>query len=131
MEGAVWLADAVAREALLFAAIGFLIGRLDDLLVDLIWILRHAARSATIYRRHARATLEDFPGSAHRFALFVRGWDEGTVAARMLRTMLARLTSPNLVVFVGCCPNDPATTDAVASVAATDGRVTCGASRGR
>lgn len=45
MEGAAWLADAVAREALLFAAIGFLIGGLDDLLIDLIWMARHATRS--------------------------------------------------------------------------------------
>lgn len=124
MEEATWLADAVAREALLFAAIGFLIGGLDDLLVDLIWMVRHAARSATVYRRHARATLEDFPPSARRFAMFVPAWDEGAVAARMLRTLLARLTCSDLVVFVGCYPNDPVTTDAVADVAAGDARVT-------
>ena len=30
--------DAVAREAMLFAAIGFLIGGIDDLLVDLVFL---------------------------------------------------------------------------------------------
>lgn len=119
-----WLADAVAREALLFAAIGFLIGGLDDLVVDLIWMVRHAARHATVYRRHARATLEDFPPQAYRFAMFVPAWDEGVVAGRMLRTMLARLTCSDLVVFVGCYPNDSATIDAVVDAAAEDARVT-------
>lgn len=123
MEGAIWLADAVAREALLFAAIGFLIGGLDDLLIDLIWIVRHATRGATVYRRHPRATLMDFPEPTRRFAIFVPAWDEGAVAARMLRTMLARLDCPKLVVFAGCYPNDPATVDAVADVAEEDRRV--------
>ena len=123
MEGAIWLADTVAREALLFAAIGFLIGGLDDLAIDLIWMIRHMTRSATVYRRHPRATLQDFPPPAHRFAILVPAWDEGAVAARMLRTMLARLDCPKLVVFVGCYPNDSATVDAVVDVAEEDRRV--------
>lgn len=123
MEGAIWLADTVAREALLFAAIGFLIGGLDDLLIDLIWIARHAMRGATVYRRYPRATLMDFPEPTRRFAIFVPAWDEGAVAARMLRTMLARLDCPKLVVFAGCYPNDSATVDAVADVAEEDPRV--------
>lgn len=122
MEGALWLADAVAREALLFAAIGFLIGGFDDLLIDL-WMTRHAARSATIYRRHPRATLQGFPESAHRFAVFVPAWDEGAAAARMLRTLLARLDCPGLVVFAGCYPNDQVTIDAVVDVAGEDDRL--------
>lgn len=124
MQGAIWLADAVARETLLFAAVGFLIGGLDDLLIDLIWIARHARRRATIYRRHARASLADFPPADRHFAMFVPAWDEGAVAGRMLRTVLARLDCARLEIFAGCYPNDPATIDAVADVAEEDTRVT-------
>ena len=123
MGDAIWLADTVAREALLFAAIGFLIGGLDDLVIDLSWMARHVARNATIYRRHRRVTLQDFPVPTRRFAIFVPAWDEGAIAARMLRTMLARLDCPKLVVFAGCYPNDSATVDAVADVAQDDRRV--------
>lgn len=123
MGEAIWLADAIAREALLFAAIGFLIGGIDDLAIDLIWMARHAVRSATIYRRHPRTSLRDFPEPARRFAMFVPAWDEGAIAARMLRTMLARLDCPRLAVFVGCYPNDRATIDAVADVAEEDRRI--------
>lgn len=123
MEGGIWLAELAASEALLFAAVLFLIGGIDDLAIDLIWIVRHLKRRVTVYRRHARATIDDFPVPDRRFAMFVPAWDEGAVAAHMLRTVLARLPCDRLVIFVGCYPNDPATCAAVTDVAASDGRV--------
>lgn len=123
MEWGIWLAELVASEALLFAAVLFLIGGIDDLTVDLIWMVRHLKRRVTIYRRYARATIDDFPIPDRRFAMFVPAWDEGAVAAHMLRTVLARLPCDRLVIFVGCYPNDPATCAAVADIAASNGRV--------
>ncbi|WP_245942113.1 glycosyl transferase family protein [Sphingomonas gilva] len=123
MEGAIWLAEAAASEALLFAAVLFLIGGIDDLAVDVFWIVRHLTRRATVYRRHARKALSDFPPADLHFAMFVPAWDEGAVIAQMLSTTLSRLTCGRLVVFVGCYPNDVATCDAVADVADKDARI--------
>ena len=42
----------LAAELALFAALGFLLFSLDDLLVDLIYFGRRLWRAMTIYRRH-------------------------------------------------------------------------------
>ena len=109
--------DAVAREATLFAALGFLIGGLDDLLVDLVFLwsrLRNWMKPAP-----RRAPLRN----GGRIAVFVPAWDESAVIGAMLRTALARYDYADYRLYVGVYPNDPATIDAVSSVAATDGRV--------
>lgn len=114
-----WI-DAATREMTLFAAAGFLIGGVDDLLVDLVWLARRAWR-----RGGGTATLDELPAPAtqRRFAIFVPAWDESAVIGAMLRTTLARLDHPAFRIFVGCYPNDRATIDAVADVAAGDVRV--------
>ena len=119
MDWAIWALDAVAREALLFAAFGFLIGGIDDLVVDALFLARKLAG------RGARLTLDTLPkpvGSG-RFAVFVPAWDEADVIGHMLDAALVRLSGPDYRIYVGCYPNDRATIDAVAAVAARDGRV--------
>ncbi|ONF95060.1 bacteriophage N4 adsorption protein B [Sphingomonas jeddahensis] len=111
--------DALVRELTLFAAVGFLIGGIDDLLIDLTW-LSHRLRQGTTRRplrdlRHPRV-----PG---RLAVFVPAWDEAPVIGAMLRTALARFEHSNFRLYVGCYPNDGATLDAVAAVAEHDSRV--------
>lgn len=116
--------DAVAREATLFAAIWFLVGGLDDLLVDLV----HGARLA---RGWCRAWLYGRPDPERlaetvppgRIAVFVPAWDEANVIAPMLRTALARFDHPDYLIYVGAYPNDPATIEAVIGVAERDDRV--------
>ncbi|MBS0285149.1 MAG: glycosyltransferase, partial [Proteobacteria bacterium] len=100
-----WI-DAATREMTLFAAAGFLIGGIDDLLVDLVWLVRRAWR-----RGGGTATLDELPAPAtqRRFAIFVPAWDESAVIGAMLRTALARLDHPGFRIFVGCYPNDRAT----------------------
>jgi hypothetical protein len=74
--------DAVARELMLFAAAGFLVGGLDDLLVDAVWILRRLrARFAP------DVVLADLPRPPRpmRFAIFVAAWREQAVIGPMLR----------------------------------------------
>ena len=111
--------DAVAREAMLFAAIGFLIGGLDDLAVDLAWCWTWASR-----RKHAvAALLNAYRTPPRRIAVFVAAWDEAEVIGAMLRAALARFDHGNYRLYVGTYPNDRATIAAVADVAADDARI--------
>jgi adsorption protein B len=120
-----WQALAVAaRELALFAATGFLIGGLDDLGVDLIWIARTLWRRATVYRRHPRAHAGTLgtprPG---RLALFVPAWREDAVIGQMIARARATLRHRDWVLYVGCYPNDPATIAAVEAATRGDARI--------
>lgn len=115
--------DACAREALLFAAAGFLIGGIDDLLIDMLFIWRALRRRLRRGPRFSAAdfTLAETPG---RMVVFVPAWDEAAVIAPMLTALLARYDYPNYAVYVGAYPNDAATIQAVTAIAAQDARVT-------
>lgn len=115
--------DTVARETLLFAAIGFMIGGLDDLAIDLVYLthrLKWRLSGST-----AMPTLDDFPvrDVPGRIAVFIAAWDESAVIGAMLRNALASFDHPNYRLYVGAYPNDPATIDAVAAIAERDSRV--------
>lgn len=116
---------AVAHELALFAACGFLLFGIDDLLVDAIWIGRTLWRRATVYTRYARADAATLPGPAFpgRIAIFVPAWDESDVIGPMLANTLAKLRHGDYRILVGCYPNDPATKAVVDLFAAGDARV--------
>lgn len=106
-------------ELTLFAAVGFLVGGIDDLLVDLAWIwnrLRHGSTRRAIIS----LPLSEAPP---RLALFVPAWEEAGVIGAMLSTALARIAYANYQIYVGCYPNDPATIAVVSAVAARDARI--------
>ena len=117
MSPAFLLAD-LASELALFAAAGFLLFALDDVMVDLIYFSRRSWRALTIYSRFPRA----FAGSIQmlwkpRFiAVFIPAWDESAVIGPMLRSTLERFQHPNYRIFVGYYRNDPATAAAIARV---------------
>src|SRR5687767_2080587 len=113
-----WLLDVAARELMLFAAVGLLIGGIDDLAVDLIWLSRVCWRRLTIYRRHAPASAATLsaPDNPGRIAIFIGAWDESAVIGAMLRTALGRLDHNDYRIYVGVYPNDPATMAAVEAV---------------
>lgn len=118
-----WAAGA-ARELALFAAVGFAIGGIDDLAIDLIWIARASWRRGTVYRRHPRASAASLrPGLRGRIALFVPAWREEAVIGAMIARTRAVLSHPDWRLYVGCYPNDPATIAAVAAAAGDDPRV--------
>nr|WP_279639183.1 glycosyl transferase family protein [Sphingomicrobium sediminis] len=109
---------SIAEELALFAAVGFFIFALDDLLVDLLYFTRRLWRHATVYRRYPRAfaqTIEkaDQPGW---MAVFIPAWDEAGVIADMLRATLGRFGQGDYRLFVGHYPNDPRTARAIRSV---------------
>ncbi len=121
MEGAglIGSIDLVAREATLFAAIWFLVGGIDDLLVDLVYLVR---RARGWLRAEAMADLpETIPDG--RIAVFVAAWDEAEVIGKMLRAALERFDHADYRLYVGTYPNDPGTIGCVAEVAAEDARV--------
>lgn len=114
-----------ANELALFAAVGFLLFGLDDLLVDLIWIARTLWRRATIYTRHARADASTLapPDQPGRLAIFIPAWDEAEVIGAMLASTLGRLRHDDYRIYVGCYPNDPDTIALVDAAASRDRRV--------
>lgn len=113
--GLAWLIDAALREIALFAAIGILIGGIDDLAMDLLWLIRSVTRRLTIYRRNRPATAATLPppNQPGRIAIFIGAWDEGTVIGPMLRHALDHIDHADYRIFVGTYPNDPATQAAV------------------
>ena len=117
--------DASARELALFAAAGFLIGGIDDLVIDLIWLVRVLWRRAAIYTRFSPADAATLaaPARAGRLVLFVPAWHEETVIGAMLSTALARFRHPDWRIYVGCYPNDSGTVAAVRAAAAGDPHV--------
>ncbi len=117
--------DALLDELLLFAGAGFLIAGLDDLLLDLTWLLRRSWLRLVVYRRHAPASMATLPLPCHpgRIAVMIAAWDESRVIGAMLREALARIDHPDFRLYVGTYPNDPATTAVVAEIAAADMRV--------
>lgn len=119
-----WLLGRATHEITLFAAVGLLVGGIDDLLIDVIWIARSAWRRATVYRRHAAADAGTLrPATAPgRIAVFVGAWDEAPVIGAMLRTTLERFGDADYRIFVGLYPNDPATMNIVRRVQGDDPR---------
>ncbi len=112
--------EVVARELLLFAAAGLLIGGLDDLLVDLLYFARRIIKGpATPIRSYALPR----PIRSGRIIVFTPAWDESAVIDAMLSTALGRFRHPDYRIYVGLYPNDPATILAAADVAERDDRI--------
>ena len=112
--------DTAARETMLFAAAGLLIGGIDDLIVDLCFIV------CRLWRRDAgRLSLDALPRPAAPapFAVFVAAWDEQAVIGEMLATAVRRFDYSDYLLYVGVYPNDPGTIVAATAVAATDPRI--------
>ena len=110
--------EIICKELILFAAVGFLIGGLDELTIDVIWMARQLWRKLFVYPKFARATSKTItpPRSPGHLAVFIPAWDESAVIAEMLTATTARYCSAEYTIFVGCYPNDQQTIAAVKSV---------------
>jgi len=121
-----WLgwADFVARECLLFAAIWFLLGAIDDLGVDLIWIwhrLRGRTASPEPTATSASPPLEN--ADPARYAVLIPAWHEADVIGAMIGHCLVRWPTDRVRLYIGTYPNDPETALAVVRAAGADRRV--------
>lgn len=115
----------VQYELLLFALAGLLIGGLDDLAMDLMFIARAVARRLFVYTRHKRMTAATLPASEEpgTIAVFVPAWRESEVIGLMLRSCIARWRKGDFRIFVGVYPNDWPTIDEVRAMVHEDERV--------
>ncbi|MDK8187288.1 MULTISPECIES: glycosyltransferase [Sphingomonas] len=120
MGGIIGGIDIAARELLLFAGAGLLIGGVDDLLVDFLYLARRARTG-----RRGQTHLDHLPPAITpgRMIVFIPAWDEAEVIGAMLSTALGRFVHDDYRLYVGLYPNDPATIAAAADVAAKDERV--------
>ena len=105
-----WLV-LVQHELLLFAAVFFLIGAIDEFAIDLAWAwlrLTGRARTGRVDRRQARA--RPLAGPA---AVLIPAWREEGVIEFTVAHALAAWPQADLRLYVGCYRNDPATMEAV------------------
>ncbi|WP_240309415.1 MULTISPECIES: glycosyl transferase family protein [Sphingomonas] len=111
------LIERVAIELSLFAAAGFLLCAIDDLLLDLLYVARRGWRALTVYRRHAPADAAMLTGADEGLmVVFIPAWDEAAVIGDMLRATLRRFDHSDYTLLVGHYRNDPATAAAIAEV---------------
>jgi bacteriophage N4 adsorption protein B len=100
-------------------AIAILISGLDDLTIDLAWMVQWLHRKlrprADLFPPGARQ-LDSAP--RRRIAILVPLWHEHQVIARMLEHTLAAVRYPEYHIFAGAYPNDPQTQEAIRGVAA-------------
>lgn len=115
-----WLVLA-EHELLLFAGVFFLVGALDDLAVDCVWLwlrLTGRARSPRLPRTHR----PDQPLSGMA-AVFVPAWQEAGVIGATVSHLLDAWPHADLRLYVGSYRNDAATIAAVSEAARGDPRV--------
>ena len=114
-----WLV-LVEHELLLFAGLFFLLGALDELAVDLIWVwLRIIGRGKS---ERLMADQEQLPLSG-RAAVFIPAWREEAVIEVTVRHALDAWPQADMRLYVGCYPNDPATAHAAHAGADGDARL--------
>ena len=108
----------LTAELALFAAVGYLLFAVDDLVVDLIYFIRRGWRAAMIYSHHPKMFAGDLPAPMRPgwMAIFIPAWDEANVIAPMLRATLERFGAGDYRLFVGHYRNDPATRAAILSI---------------
>jgi adsorption protein B len=109
------------HELLLFAGVFFLIGALDDLAVDGLWLLLRANGAGKTPRR-SRMALQNRPLSGP-VAVLIPAWREAAVIGQTIRHLLDTWLQPHLRLYVGCYRNDPATLGAAIAAARRDPRL--------
>lgn len=109
------LLDLIAgfgRECVLFSALFMLLGGLDELAIDALWLkLRWQGRMADLLL----ADIAPPPAASPRdfIAVFVPAWAEADVIGAMLCQCARTWTRDDIRLYVGCYRNDPATLAAV------------------
>jgi bacteriophage N4 adsorption protein B len=111
--------DHAILQLLVPLAVAILISGLDDLTIDLAWLVRWAHRKlrprADLFPPGARQ-LDSAP--RRRIAILVPLWQEHRVIAHMLEHTIAVVRYPEYHIFAGAYPNDDRTQEAIRIVAA-------------
>lgn len=115
-----WLA-LLQHELLLFAGVFFLIGALDDLAVDGVWLwLRAKGQALTPQRSRAALQLRSL---SRPIAVMIPAWQEAAVIGQTIRHLLDTWPQPAMRLYVGCYRNDPDTLGAGIAAARGDPRL--------
>lgn len=115
-----WLA-VVEHELLLFAGIFFLIGGLDELAMDGVWLwLRLTGRAQTPEINRDQTSKVPLIGRA---AVFIPAWNEADVIGATIAHARRAWLHTDLTIYCGCYRNDPATVAAAIRGAGSDPRV--------
>lgn len=113
-----WLV-LVEHELLLFAGIFFLLGTIDELAIDLVWLwLKLTGRATTV-----RGPIDCDRTLAGQAAIFVPAWQESQVIGATIGHALAVWPQSALRLYVGCYRNDRATAEAIIAAAGADERL--------
>ncbi|TIX51288.1 glycosyl transferase family protein [Alteraurantiacibacter aquimixticola] len=115
-----WLA-LIERELLLFAGIFFLIGAIDEFLMDGLWgWMKLADRKPRQNLRRADMRVRELSGMA---AVFIPAWQEDKVIGHTIAHALDAWAHRQFVLYVGCYRNDMCTLEAAMKAAGADRRV--------
>lgn len=108
------------HELLLFAAFWFILGAVDELAVDLIWIWLRITGRVRDRRLVSSDEVRALRGPA---AVFVPAWQEAEVIGAMVSHTLRAWPQRALTLYIGCYGNDPRTIGAAMAAAGKDGRI--------
>ncbi len=104
------LSHAFLIELLIFSGFWFLVGAIDDLVIDVIWFFRKIYRKLRFYRKRPPMVSEEFPSpdAPGLLAIFVPTWRESNVIKQMLTNCLDswRHGRSEFRIYVGCYAND-------------------------
>jgi bacteriophage N4 adsorption protein B len=120
-----WL-EFFLHELLLFTAIWFLIGAIDDFCIDLIWIGRRIYRRFRYYRFSKPMTVAELPspGNPAELAIFIAAWQEEAVIGAMLRRCAREWANhKSHTIYVGCYPNDEGSISSVLGAASNNSAI--------
>ena len=111
-----WI-DFARYELLLFGVTWFLIGGIDQLVIDAIWIGRRIYRRFRYYRHSPPQISPELakPRSPGLITVFVPTWQEASVIGAMLKRCRDSWQngSTRYLIYVGCYPNDPEGAEAI------------------
>ena len=125
------------RELLFFALFWFIVGMVDEMLIDALWLgLRFVlgVRTPTLAAADSHdlaasstlpvnATRQPLPPGDHPLAVFIPTWQESAVIGATVGHMLDVWRQSSLRIYVGCYCNDGPTVGAVMAAAGGDPRV--------
>ena len=110
----------VEHELMVFALFWFIIGAIDELAIDAVWLWLRLTRRNTTPRLSAAIEAGSLNGG---IAVFIPAWREAEVIGATVAHTLFAWPQPELRIYVGCYANDPATVDAAKLGAGDDDRV--------
>lgn len=91
-------------------AVIFLLSGLDDLFIDIVYMVRSVYRRLVIRPKYAPLSEEVLRSQPERpLAILVPAWEESSVIQQMLRNLMTQVDYSQHHVFVGTYPNDAAT----------------------